>query len=489
MLAAGLLPTAQWRLRGSMQHYPMQIGGELRRGASTATVTSPFDGSPVGEVAVAGQSDMQDAIAAAERAFGTLRNLPTHRRCAILRTVARALASRSAELARMMALESGKPIRYCRAEVARGVVTFELAAGEAERLGGEVLPVDLEPRAEGRLCLYQRVPRGPIAAISPFNFPLNLIAHKLAPAVAVGASTVLKPPPQCPLTGHVLGLILAEAGLPSGGLNVLHCAPEVAQLMVQDERLKVLSFTGSDVVGWKLKALAGRKQVALELGGNAPCIVDEDADLARVLPAIVQGAWANAGQVCIKVQRVLVHRAHYEDFLGRFVEETRRVRCGDPLDEETVVGPLIERQHVERVQAWIAEAVRAGAKQHCGGEAQGQVVTPAVLTETRESMRVCKDEVFGPVTVVEPFATFEEAIARCNAGRFGLQAGVFTSDLGRALRAFRELDYGGVIVNDVPTFRVDNFPYGGVKDSGIGREGVRFAVEELTEPRVLVLRG
>jgi acyl-CoA reductase-like NAD-dependent aldehyde dehydrogenase len=351
------------------------------------------------------------------------------------------------------------------------------------------MPIDLEPRAEGRLCLYQRVPRGPVAAISPFNFPLNLAAHKLSPAVAVGASTVLKPPPQCPLTGHVLGELFDAAGLPPGGLNVVHCPPEVAQRMVEDPRLKVLSFTGSDAVGWKLKAVAGKKQVLLELGGNAPCVVDETADLDRALPLIVTAAWGNAGQVCIKVQRLFVHASRYGEFLERFIEETRKVRCGDPLDEETVVGPMIEKAHVERVQDWIDEARRGGATLHCGGEAQGQIVTPAVITGARDEMRICKDEVFGPVTVVEPFQTFDEVLARCNAGRFGLQAGVFTSDLGRALQAFRTLDYGGVIVNDVPTFRVDNFPYGGVKDSGFGREGVRFAVEELTEPRVLVLRG
>jgi len=472
-----------------MKLYGMRIGGEVRRGKKTETVASPYDGSPVGEVAVGDAGDIDAAIGAAAEAFNETRALPAHRRAEILNRVSSAVSARTEDLARLMARESGKPIRFCRAEVARGVVTFQLGAGEAQRLGGEVMPIDLEPRAEGRLCLYQRVPRGPVAAISPFNFPLNLIAHKLSPAVAAGASTVLKPPPQCPLTGHVLGELFEEAGLPAGALNVVHCPPAVAQRMVEDPRIKVLSFTGSDTVGWKLKSLAGKKQVLLELGGNAPCVVDEAADLDRALPSIVTAAWANAGQICIKVQRVFVHAARYAEFLERFVDETRKVRCGDPLDEETVVGPMIEKVHVERVKSWIDEARKGGATLHCGGEVQGQIVTPAVLTGTREDMRVVKDEVFGPVTVVEPFKTFDEALARCNSGRFGLQAGIFTSDLGRALKAFRELDYGGVIVNDVPAFRVDNFPYGGVKDSGFGREGVRFAVEEMTEPRVLVLRG
>jgi len=388
-----------------------------------------------------------------------------------------------------MARESGKPIRYCRGEVSRAVVTFTLAAGEARRFGGEVLPVDLEARAEGRLCLFTRMPRGPLAAIAPFNFPLNLIAHKLSPALAVGAPVVLKPPPQCPLTGHVLGELMHAAGLPAGGLSVLHCSPETAQRMVEDERMKVLSFTGSDAVGWRLKSLAGKKQVLLELGGNAPCVIDEGVDLDAALPGIVQGAWANAGQVCIKVQRLYVHASLFEDFLARFVAATGELACGDPMDEETVVGPLIEPRHVERVLAWTKEAVSAGARLHCGGEARDHVVLPTVLTDTRPDMKVCAEEVFGPVTVLEPFERFDDALEACNRGRFGLQAGIFTNHVGRALQAFRELDYGGVLINDVPTFRVDNFPYGGTRDSGFGREGVRFAMEEMTEPKTLVMRG
>jgi acyl-CoA reductase-like NAD-dependent aldehyde dehydrogenase len=286
-----------------------------------------------------------------------------------------------------------------------------------------------------------------------------------------------------------LARLLEEAGLPPGALNVVHCRPEVAQRMVEDERMKVLSFTGSDAVGWKLKALAGKKQVLLELGGNAPCIVDEGVDLGAILDPIVVGAWAHAGQVCIKVQRILVHRSIHDRFLEAFVERTRLLSVGDPLDSETVVGPLIEERHVDRVLAWIAEAREGGARLHCGGERVGRGITPAVLTGTSPGMKVCREEVFGPVTVVEPFEDFARAIEACNATRFGLQAGVFTRDLGRALTAYRDLEYGGVMINDVPTFRVDNFPYGGTKDSGFGREGVRSAMEELTEPKLLVMRG
>lgn len=472
-----------------MKRYALRIGSELRDRGDVEVVTNPYDGTPVGEVCCGSADDMDDAIAAAVKAFATLRHMPTHQRAAILEGCATRLGERAEALAVLMTRESGKPLRYSRGEVSRAQVTFTLAAGEARRATGEVLPIDLEPRAEGRLCLYSRVPRGPVAAIAPFNFPLNLIAHKLAPAIAVGASVVLKPPPQCPLSGLELAAILQESGLPDGALNVVHCAPTVAQRMVEDERLSVLSFTGSDVVGWKLKALAGKKQVLLELGGNAPCVIDEGVDLDQVLDPIVVGAWAHAGQVCIKVQRVYVHASLYDRFLERFVQATRELACGDPMNEATIVGPLIEPQHVERVLAWIREAVAGGARMHCGGQADGAIVQPTILTDVIPDMRVCKDEVFGPVTVVERFERFDEAIAACNAGRFGLQAGIFTRDVSRAMQAYRELDYGGVLINDVPTFRVDNFPYGGTKDSGFGREGVRFAMDEMSEPKVLVLRG
>ena len=467
----------------------LRIGGELRDSGRAEVIRSPFDGEPVGEVCLGRPQDMEDAIRVAAASFEVMRRLPTHRRAAILERTAALIGERAEDIAQLLSRESGKPIRYARGEVARAQVTFTLAAGETRQGIGEVLPLDLEPRAEGRLCLYERTPRGPVAAIAPFNFPLNLIAHKLAPAIAVGTSVVLKPPPQCPLTGIMLAEILEEAGLPDGALNVVPCDPAVAQLMVEDDRMKVLSFTGSDVVGWKLKAIAGKKQVLLELGGNAPCVVDAGSDLDSVMGPIVTGSWANAGQVCIKVQRIFVHESLYEEFLTRFVAETRAIAVGDPSDPDTIVGPLIEPQHVERVLAWVQEAVDGGARLHCGGEADGSVVMPTVLTGARPEMKVCKDEVFGPVTVVEPFETFEGVIATCNESRFGLQAGVFTQDIGKALYAFRELEYGGVMINDVPTFRVDNFPYGGSKDSGFGREGVRFAMDEMTEPRVLIMRG
>lgn len=468
--------------------WPLRIAGAERSTASVEEVRNPFDGSLVARVCAASAREMDDALAAAVGARREMRELPTHRRSAILAQVARRIGQESDELARRMARESGKPIALARAEVARAVITFELGAAEARNLGGEVLPIDLEPRAEGRLCFTTRIPRGVVAAISPFNFPLNLVAHKLAPAIACGAPVVLKVPPQSPLTALTLAQWIDEAGLPRGGLNALHCAPDVAQRMVEDERVAVLSFTGSDTVGWKLKSLAGKKHVLLELGGNAPCVVDETVDLAQIIEPIALAAFGYAGQVCIKVQRLFVQRSRFDEFLAHFVAATRALPCGDPLDERTRVGPLIEPRHVERVLAWIEEARQLGAQLHCGGTRDGSIVHPAVLTNVPDRARVCQDEVFGPVVVLEPFERFEDALARCNASRFGLQASVFTNDLSRALLAGKELEYGGVIVNDVPSFRVDSFPYGGVKDSGLGREGVRSAIAELTEPRVVVLR-
>ncbi len=476
-------------MESSTHREPLRIGGARRETGIRDTIRSPYDGGVVGEVAVGGAADMDDAIAAAVEAQPAMAALPSHRRVAILNQVARRIGETSRDLALLIARESGKPIRYCRIEVARARLTFELAAAEVSRNTGEVVPMDLAAHGEGRLALTVRVPRGPVAAISPFNFPLNLVAHKLAPAIAAGAAVVLKPPPQCPLTAHRLAQLCEDAGLPPGALSVVHCPPDVAQRMVVDERMAVLSFTGSADVGWQLKALAGRKQVLLELGGNAPCLLDEGTDLTAALPTLLSAAWANAGQVCVRAQRLLVHESIADEFTARFVEATRAVACGDPLDEDTVVGPLIEARHVERVLAWTREAVAGGARLLCGGEAIGSVVQPTVLTGVPSGARLCREEVFGPVTLIERFTSWPEALASANDTRYGLQAGVYTNDLGRALAAFRTLRYGGVMLNDAPNFRVDNMPYGGTKDSGFGREGLAAAIEEYTEPRLLVLRA
>ncbi len=475
-----------------MRVQPLYVAGASVETATTDTIRSPFDGEVAGIVAVGGIAEMESVIAQARDHVALARALPRHRRHDVLEKAARRIEEQTEPLAQLITAESGKPMRFARAEVARAVTTFELAAANALTFSGESIPLDIDPRGEGRIGLYDRVARGAVGAIAPFNFPLNLVAHKLAPAIAVGAPVVLKPPPQSPLTSFALADILYECGLPKPMLSVIHCKPDVAQRLAEDDRIAVLSFTGSAEVGWKLKSLAGKKQVLLELGGNAPCVVDEGCDVDAIAPAVALAAFAQAGQVCIKVQRIFVHDSLALRFTERFVAASNALACGDPKDERTIVGPLIEMKHVDRVLGWIDEAMQRGGKRLCGGERVGplrSIVTPTVLTGVPADAKVACEEVFGPVAVIEPFATFETALERCNATRYGLQAGVFTPSLERAMLAFRALEYGGVMINDVPTYRIDNFPYGGTKDSGFGREGVRFAMEEMTEPRVLVLRG
>jgi len=457
--------------------------------AAMETVTNPYDGTAVAEVGVASASEVETAIASAANASASLRRLSTWERAGLLTRIAGAIADHCNALANLITQESGKPIRYTRGEVARAVTTFTLAAAEARTQAGQVLPVDQQPGYEGRLCLASRVPRGPVAAIAPFNFPLNLVAHKLAPALAVGAPVVLKPATQSPLTAHALSDLVDAAGAPKGAFNVVHCPAELGEKLVTDERLKVLSFTGSDVLGWRLKSIAGKKHVILELGGNAPSIIDAGADLEAIVPKLVESAWANAGQICIKCQRIFVHAELYPDFIERFVAVSQAVAVGDPRDERTMVGPLIEQRHVERVRAWIVEARAAGARVLCGDRSEGQLLWPTVLTQTTPEMRVRSLEVFGPVTIVEKADSFANALELANQGRYGLQASVFTPSLAHALAAYDQLDTGAVLINEVTTFRADNYPYGGSKDSGIGREGVRSAMEELTQPKVLVLKS
>jgi acyl-CoA reductase-like NAD-dependent aldehyde dehydrogenase len=465
------------------------IGGASRELARSHDVNSPFDGKLVGRVGLGDERDLEAAISGAVECFRGWSQSPTYERALVLERIAQAIDREHDALARLIALESGKPIRYARAEVARGAATFRLGAAEARVLGGEVISADQLAGAEGRLTLFRKVARGPVAGLSPFNFPLNLVAHKLSPALAVGAPLVLKPAPQAPLTAHRLAELASEAGAPPHAFNVVHLAPSVAERLATDPRLPVLSFTGSDSVGWHLEGLARRKQVLLELGGNAPCLIDETVELEELLPRLVEASFANAGQVCIKAQRLYVVRARYRELVDRFVELTRALKVGDPLDEQTVVGPMIEPRHVARVLDWVDESKREGATVLTGGGADGNLLEPTVLTGTKPTQRVCKDEVFGPVTLIEPVDDFEAGLAACNASRFGIQAAVFTRELSRALVAFQRLEFPGVLINDAPTFRADNVPYGGVRDSGKGREGVRFAIDELTETKLLSLRG
>ena len=435
---------------------------------------------------LAARSDVEHAIelAAAHRELG---RWPSHKRGALCDAVADGIAARRADLAALICREAKKPMMYARGEVERAISTFTFAADEARRLGGEVIRLDAAPGGEGRLGLALRVPRGPVAAITPFNFPLNLVAHKLAPALACGAPVVLKPAPETPETAVALARIIHEAGAPAGALAVVPCSLEDAGLLVEDPRLRVLSFTGSSAVGWHLRSRAGEKQVLLELGGNAACIVMPDADLEAALPRLVTGAFAYSGQVCIKLQRLVVPDALH-DRVARALAPAieKQAVVGDPARDDVMVGPLIRSKDADRVEQWIAES---RGQVLTGGRRQGDTVWPTLLTGADPASKVVREEVFGPVLVLERAADLDDAIARVNDSPYGLQAGIFTRDHATLMRAFRELTVGAVLHDDVPIFRVDHMPYGGAKRSGIGREGPRYAIEEMTELRLLVMRA
>lgn len=452
-------------------------------------VRNPFSGEVVGVVGRAGAHEIDLAIGAAASAFEATRKLSAFRRRMLLREIADGIRARSEELAALVVAEAGKPIQYARAEVARAVTTFTLAAEELSRFGGELVPIDIEQAFEGYEAVVRRFPLGPVSAISPFNFPLNLVAHKVAPAIAVGSAVVLKPAPQTPVTSLVLAEIVEEAGALQGQFNVVHCHPPDAELLATDPRPRMLTFTGSAAVGWHLRTVAGAKRVTLELGGNAAAVVHEDADLDWAVRRLSVGAFAYAGQVCISTQRVYAHDAIYGAFRERMVEAARTLPCGDPADEKTVAGPVIDDRAAARIIDWVEEARDAGARVLTGGSREGRLVAPTVVEGVPAGLRLLDEEVFGPVVVLDRYSDFEDALARVNASRYGLQAAVFTHDERRIRRAFEEVEVGGLVVNDFPMLRVDNFPYGGVKASGAGREGVRYAMEEMTEPRVLVSRG
>ncbi len=463
------------------------IANEWVDARDTIVVRSPYSGETVGECAKAGPDEAERAVAAAVRAFDETRCLPTARRAEILGRAVAGLAKRREELARTISLEAGKPIRLARAEVDRATQTFTIAQEESRRIGGEVLPLDLSAATEGRLGITRRLPLGPVLAITPFNFPLNLAAHKVAPAIAAGNTLVLKPASATPLTALLLGEILVEAGAPPGMVNVVPMGADLADKLVGDERFKLVTFTGSPAVGWELKRRAGKKRVVLELGGNAAVVVHDDANVELALERSVAGAFAFSGQVCIKAQRVYVQDRLYDDFARQFVERARKLVAGDPLDEKADVGPMIDEGAARRVEEWVDEAVRGGAKALCGGKRDGRFYPPTVLADVKAPMKVHGCEIFGPVVNLYKYRDFQEALKQVNDSCFGLQAGVFTRDAARIFQAFEALDVGGVIVNDAPTFRVDHMPYGGEKDSGLGREGVKYAIEEMTQLRLLAL--
>ena len=467
--------------------YPLLIGEERRKTAEHMKVTSPYNGDIVGIVHKGSKRDIGDAIARAVKAFEVTRTMPAYQRSDILLKVAQSLRQRRDEVARMICLEAGKAMKESRVETDRAVNTFTIAAEEAKRIEGQVIPLDLLPASAKRLGLTRRFPLGPMAGISPFNFPLNLVAHKVAPCIASGNTIVVKPASATPITALLLGQMVIEAGMPDAGISVIPCPGSTGELLVTDERLKKLTFTGSAEVGWYLKGKAGKKKVTLELGGNAAAVVHTDADLDFAIPRLVRGSFAYAGQICISVQRIFVHQDLFDRFLERFVAETETLRRGDPLDEETDLSPMIDEPNARRVEAWVKEAVQAGASVVTGGGRDGAYYEPTVLVKTTPVMKVNALEVFAPIVTITPYDRFEEAVRMVNDSAFGLQAGLFTQDVKRIFYAYDHIDVGGLIVNDVPTYRIDHMPYGGVKDSGCGREGLRYAIEEMTELKLLAL--
>ncbi len=468
--------------------HPIFLAGRWVESPEVLEVANPADpSSPAGATYYATEAQYEEAVEAAVAAFEVTRRLPAYERGRILREISAGIKARREELGRLIATEAGKPIRDAMVEVDRAVVTFRLGAEEAERMTGELIPLDIMPASKDRIGITRRFPIGPIAGISPFNFPLNLAAHKVAPAIASGNPIVLKPPSKDPLTMLAVAEIIEAAGAPAGSVSVLPMTRELGDRMVADERFKLLTFTGSPSVGWRMKERAGKKKVVLELGGNAGVIIDKSADLDWAVRRCLVGAFAYAGQVCISVQRMFVHEEVWTEFMERFVAGAATLKLGDPLDPATDLGPMVDATAAGRTQRWVDEAVAMGGKLLLGGVANGTFFPPTVLTQVPRSAQVCSNEAFAPLVVAFPFRDLDDAIAQVNDSAFGLQTGVFTNDLAGAWKAFAELEVGGVIINDVPTYRSDHMPYGGVKDSGLGREGLRWAIEDMTELRIMVI--
>ena len=468
--------------------YPYYLANKAVYANQDLVVTNKYTGETATTVAMAKADVIDKAIAAAEKSQSALNKMTPYERQDILNHCVKRFTERFEELAYALCIEAGKPIKDARGEVTRLIDTFRIAAEESVRIKGEVMNLEVTPRAKGYQGMYKRVPIGPCSFISPFNFPLNLAAHKVAPALAVGCSFVLKPASRTPLGALIMGEVLAETNLPEGAFSILPCSRDGADLFTTDDRFKLLSFTGSPDVGWDLKARAGKKPVILELGGNAGVIVDHDTDLDDAIERIVFGAYYQSGQSCISVQRVFVHESIYQDFKTRYVEKVANLVHGDPLDEATFIGPMISESEASRLDNWIQEAKDAGASVLCGGQREGAMLQATILENVPESAKINAEEAFGPVSTISSFSDFDDALARVNDSQFGLQAGVFTRDLYKAHKAWNELDVGGVVIGDVPSWRVDNMPYGGVKESGIGREGIRFAIEDMTELRLMVIR-
>ena len=470
--------------------YPYYLANEPVYANRDLEVTDKYTGAVATRVALADAQAIDAGIKAAVAAEQAMARLPPYERQEILQHCVARFRERFDELALALCIEAGKPIKDARGEVTRLIDTFRVAGEEAVRIGGEVMNLEISARARGYRGMWKRVPIGPCSLISPFNFPLNLAAHKIAPAIAAGCTWVLKPASRTPVGALIIGDVLAETALPKGAFSILPAHRDGADLFSEDERLKLLSFTGSPEVGWKLKANAGRKKVVLELGGNAACVVDADqADrLDAVVERLVFGAFYQSGQSCISVQRIFAHEAIYDRLRDKLVTAIEALRMGDPRDEDTFIGPMISESEAVRLEGWIERARAAGATLLCGGGREGAMLKPALLENVPDHTEINCEEAFGPVAAMYRYSDFEAVLESVNASRFGLQAGIFTRDIGKSMRAWDALEVGGVVINDVPSWRVDNMPYGGVKDSGLGREGVRYAIEDMTEIRLLVIR-
>lgn len=470
-----------------IKEYKLLINGKWQEAKDKRDIRSPYDQSVVGKVHFADKKQVKDAVFAAHEVFSKTKRISSYERSKALEKISDEIERRKDELAKSITLTAGKAIKSSQVEVARAVNTFQIAAEEAKRINGEIIPLDLSPETKERWGLVRRFPIGVITGITPFNFPLNLVAHKVAPALASGNTVVLRPASQVSITSLLLGEIIIDTDYPPGGMNVVPSGYDAAEVLLEDERVKMVTFTGSPSIGWSLKKKAYKKRVTLELGGNAAVIIEPDANLDFALPRTILGAFAYSGQVCISIQRIFLHEKIYDRFMADFLEATEKLKMGDPMDEKTDIGPMINLDAAKQTEEWVNEAVENRARIVCGGKREGAMYTPTILENVKPELRISWLEAFAPVVVVYPYKDFDEAIKGVNFSIYGLQAGIFTNDLRKAFRAYELLDVGGVIVNDIPTFRIDHMPYGGVKESGFGREGIKYAIEEMTEIKLMAM--
>jgi glyceraldehyde-3-phosphate dehydrogenase (NADP+) len=470
-----------------ISEYKILTDGKWVSGKEVRDIKSPYDGEVVGKVHFADIEQVRGAVDAAQEAFQKTKMLSSYERARTLEFVSDQIAKTKEELARSITLGAGKAIKSARVEADRAVNTFQIAAEEAKRMNGEIIPLDLSPQTAGRWGLVRRFPVGVMVGITPFNFPLNLVAHKVAPAMASGNTILLRPASQVAMTSSILAEIIHQSDFPAGGFNHIPCGYSAADYFLEDERIKKITFTGSPEIGWELKKKAHKKRVTLELGGNAAVVIEPDANLDFALPRTVLGAYAYSGQVCISIQRIFLHKKIYDKFMAGFVDATTKLVLGDPMEEETDIGPMINLDAAKQTEEWVVEALEDGARLVCGGKRDGPIFQPTILENVNPQLRISCQEAFAPVVVVYPYEDFDEALQSVNDSIYGLQAGIFTNDLKKAFQAYEILDVGGVICNDIPTFRIDHMPYGGVKESGFGREGLKYAIEEMTELKLLAV--